>query len=316
MIQSPGTEIAQGPLAQAALPDPAAIAGLEPIERIRRRWPLILGGALTLLMIAALARELFGSGLGALQRAVPVHPLFWLAFAAYYFAPPAFDYLIFRRLWRIPFSGLAALNKKRISNEVLLGYSGEAYFYAWARQRTQMVAAPFGAIKDVTILSAIAGNAMTLAMILVAAPFSEELPREIGPGAVYASAALVVAMSVPFLVFARRVFSLPRRMLWWVFGMHMARILFVNICLVATWRFALPGVEIGTWLFLCAMRLLSSRLPLVPNKELLFASFAMLLLGQDAILSELTAVIAALTLLVHVVLMIGFSIRGLIKGRL
>ena len=62
---------------------------------------------------------------------------------------------------RSALSGLIALHKKRISNEVLLGYSGEAYFYAWARQRSQMVAAPFGAVKDVSILSAIAGNAIT-----------------------------------------------------------------------------------------------------------------------------------------------------------
>jgi hypothetical protein len=70
---------------------------------------------------------------------------------------------------------MAALHKKRISNEVLLGYSGEAYFYAWARQRTQMVAAPFGAVKDVTILSAIAGNAITLIMMIAALPFGINL---------------------------------------------------------------------------------------------------------------------------------------------
>ncbi|WP_216075134.1 hypothetical protein, partial [Acinetobacter baumannii] len=85
-------------------------------------------------------------------------------FALYYVGPPTFDYVIFKRLWHIPLAGLVALHKKRISNEVLFGYSGEAYFYAWARQRTQMVAAPFGAVKDVMILSAIAGNAITLIM--------------------------------------------------------------------------------------------------------------------------------------------------------
>ncbi len=67
------------------------------------------------------------------------------------------------------------MNKKRISNDVVMGYSGEAYFYAWARQRAQLVAAPFGAVKDVSILSAIAGNAVTLAMIAIALPVGRNL---------------------------------------------------------------------------------------------------------------------------------------------
>ncbi|MEI9927394.1 MAG: hypothetical protein WDN44_06405, partial [Sphingomonas sp.] len=158
------------PALEAALPSAPDLAGLEPIERIKRRWPMVLGGLLTLLMIVALGRELFGSGLVGLQRAIPGNPLFYIAFALYYLGPPTFDYVIFRRLWRIPLGGMAALHKKRIANEVLFGYSGEAYFYAWARQRTQMVAAPFGAVKDVMILSAIAGNAMTLVMIALRRP--------------------------------------------------------------------------------------------------------------------------------------------------
>ena len=90
-------------------------------------------------------------------------------------SPPTFDWLIFRRLWGLPAAGLAALIKKRVANEVVVGYSGEAYFYVWARARLKMVAAPFGAVKDVTILSAIAGNAITLAMLAVALPIARGL---------------------------------------------------------------------------------------------------------------------------------------------
>ena len=42
---------------------------------------------------------------------------------------------------------MAALIRKRIANEVAFSYSGEAYFYAWARQRAQMVAATVSAPK-------------------------------------------------------------------------------------------------------------------------------------------------------------------------
>lgn len=301
------TSVVEAPLASA--PD---LAGLEPVERIKRRWPMLLGGALTLLMIVALARELFGSGLDALSRNVPTNPLFYIAFALYYLGPPTFDYIIFKRLWRIPLAGMAALHKKRISNEVLVGYSGEAYFYAWARQRTQMVAAPFGAVKDVTILSAIAGNAVTLTMVTLALPFGMGLLTHTQQNWVWGSIGILVATSLPFMIFSKRVFSLPRTSLWWIFGVHCVRILTGSLLVSLAWHFAMPTTPVAVWLLMAAGRLLVWRLPLVPNKELAFAAIAGVVIGQGEALSELMAMIAALTLLTHVALIVGFSVHALI----
>lgn len=302
----------------ATLPGAPDLAGLEPIERIKRRWPMILGGALTLLMIVALVRELLNSGLVGLTRAIPTNPLFYIAFAIYYFAPPTFDYLIFRRLWKIPIDGMAALHKKRISNEVLIGYSGEAYFYAWARQRTQMIAAPFGAVKDVTIQSAIAGNTFTLILVLLLAPFAASLPQAgikelVNPTTIALSAAAMILMSLPFFIFSRRVFSLPGKSLWFVFAMHMVRLSVVTLSVAFAWHFAIPGVAMGTWIFLAALRMLASRLPFVPNKELIFASFAIVLIGSGDDVTELLALVAGLTLAVHVVLIAGFALHSLYR---
>ncbi len=301
------------PTVEAALPAATDLAGLEPIERIKRRWPILLGGALTLLMIVALARELLGSGLAGLSRAIPTNPLFYVAFALYYLGPPTFDYIIFRKLWSIPLAGMAALHKKRISNEVLIGYSGEAYFYAWARQRTQMVAAPFGAVKDVTILSAVAGNTITLILILLVIPFAKTLPPSITQNNLIESAGLMVLMSVPFFIVPKRVFSLSRPALWWVFGIHMLRLVTGTFFVALAWHFALPEVALGTWIFLAAVRMLASRLPAVPNKELVSFSFAVLLLGSGKAVTELLALFAALTLLVHVALIAAFSLYALIR---
>lgn len=289
------------------------LAGLEPVEKIKRRWPIFLGGALTLLMVAGLARELFDAGLVGLSKAAPTNPLFYIVFAIYYLGPPTFDYIIFRRLWRIPLAGMAALHKKRISNEVLFGYTGEAYFYAWARQRTQMVAAPFGAVKDVTILSAIAGNAVTLGVVALALPLGISLLTAIQQKAVLGSIAVIIGTSVPFMLFSKRVFSLPRGTLWWIFGVHCMRLIVGAISIALAWRFAMPDVALGTWLFLAAGRLLAWRLPLVPNKELVFATFAIMVIGQGQALSELMALIAGLALLCHVALIAGFGLHALIK---
>lgn len=283
-------------------PPPADIAGLEPFDRFRARWPIWLGSALSIAMVATLIYELLDGGYADLMRTLPDNPAFYLAFLAMYVAPPLFDYVIFRRLWRIPPSGLVALTKKRIANDVVLGYSGEAYFYAWARQRMKMITAPFGAVKDVSILSAMAGNVLTIAMVLVALPFAAQL---LSPGEFETLAwagAATVALTLPFVVFSNRVFSLPRRQLFWVFGAHSLRIVLGSLALAWAWHFALPAVSVAMWTFLVAARLLVTRLPFVTNKDLLFANIAIIFIGQGEELSELMALTAAMALLLHVAL--------------
>ena len=102
------------------------------------------------ILIVAIA-SLRGIHIAAVAALIPRQPLFWLVFALTYFAAPVADWLIFRGLWRIPASGLRPLVHKFIGNELLIGYIGEVYFYAWMRQRADINAAPFGAIKDVAV---------------------------------------------------------------------------------------------------------------------------------------------------------------------
>ncbi|MDF2605116.1 MAG: hypothetical protein K0R56_2478 [Sphingomonas sp.] len=293
------------------LPD---IAALEPTRTLKRRWPTILGGVLSVAMVVMLGRELLDSGLAGLSRATPTSPWFYVAFLALYMTAPTGDFIIFRRLWRIPAAGFVALHKKRIANDVVLGYSGEAYFYAWARARARLVAAPFGAVKDVSLLSAIAGNAATILLCALALPVGYQLMPATVLHAIVGSAIITLGISLALLLFSKRVFSLPRRDLWFIFLVHCARIAVSSLLLALAWHFAMPDVPLWMWLFLSAARLLVSRLPLVPNKDLLFASFAILLIGQDQALSEMIAFVSALTLGVHVILMAAFAAVAGWKG--
>lgn len=290
------------------------LAGLEPMAPLKRRWPSYLGAAVTVVMIVWLGLKLRALGVDSLLAALPTNPLFYVFFALLYIAPVTGDFIIFRRLWGIPAAGFVALIKKRIANDIL-NYSGEAYFYAWARQRSSMVAAPFGAVKDVSILSAIAGNMVTLAMIAVAMPLGIGLLTPHGLHNAIWSVVAVFAMSLPFLIFSKRVFSLPRATLWWIFGIHCLRLIAGCVLIAFAWHYGLPTVTLGMWLLLSAARMIVGRLPLVPNKDLLFATFATLLIGQDAELSVLIAVTAALPLLVHVVLVAIFGLVGLVRKK-
>ena len=291
------------------------LAGLEPVKTLKSRWPMIIAGILSLAMIAGLAKQLLGSGLAGLGHAAPDNWLYYIAFALLYISPPTGDYIIVRRLWKIPLEGFGALIKKRIANEAVVGYSGDAYFYAWARTRATMVAAPFGAVKDVSILSAISGNIMTLAMTALALPFAlEVLPERYYTG-LFVGIPVVIAMCLPFLIFSRKVFSLDRKTLWWIFWVHAARLTAGCVLIAFAWHFGMPGVGIGAWLILSAVRMLVSRLPFV-NKDLVFTTMTTAIIGAGNDLSNLIAFTTALTLIVHVAFAGFFAIQAVIKRQI
>ena len=305
------------PLAPSHGESGATLAALEPLTPVARRWPALLGTALTVAMVAGLGWQLFHRGLADLGRTVPDSPLFYVCFALFFMTLPVFDFVIFRRLWNIPIGGLAALTKKRIANDVVVTYSGEAYFYSWARANAKLVAAPFGAIKDVSILSAIAGNVVTLAMVAVTLSLGHDLlqPDQFRGG--IWSGVILVAISLPFLLFSRQVFSLSRGQLWEVFWLHCIRIVVSNFLIALAWHVAMPGVSLGMWAFLTAIRMLVSRLPIVPNKDMAFPLIVNLLIGGREAVVQLLAFGAALTLVINAVLIVAFAIHGLVtKGKL
>jgi hypothetical protein len=230
---------------------------------------------------------------------LPSSPIFWLAFLGYYFALPLSEWLIFKRLWGLPASGFAALLRKLVSNEILLGYSGEAYFYSWARRHTKIVAAPFGAIKDVSILSAIVGNLMTLSMLSLAWPLVGHVAPDLHPRTIFLSAGVMIGSSMLIFLFKNKIFSLPTSDLRFIFGIHSARIILTTLLSGLMWHTALPQTPLLWLVLLATLQLLVTRLPLVPSKDLVFANLSVFLIGQDGPVSTLIGIIATLILATH-----------------
>lgn len=69
---------------------------------------------------------------------IPPSPWAWLVLGINYLSGPVGDWVIFRRLWKIPIEGIFPLIKKMIGNQILLSYVGEVYFYDWARRNVKM----------------------------------------------------------------------------------------------------------------------------------------------------------------------------------
>jgi len=282
---------------------PAGPDGLPPslpaLPRSERGWTWWVGTIITLAVLVAAMLQLAQLDLARVAAIVPSSPAFWLVFALSYFAGPLGDYAIFRRLWQIPVAGFFALLRKLIGNELITGYVGDLYFYTWARQRTGMTSAPFGAVKDVAILSAMAANAVTLVLMVLAYPLLDTLHLGVDTTAFFASVALMLVISSGVLFFRKKLFSLPARDLWVVTFVQTARVIATLVLTGLCWHLALPAESVELWVLLSAMRMLLSRLPFLPNKDVVFAALAVFMIGQDAEVGPLMAMMASLLLATH-----------------
>jgi hypothetical protein len=275
----------------------------------------IIGPLLSIAIFIAAVLQFRALDLTQLQSVLPRSATFWLVFVGWYLAAPLADWVIFRRLWGIPASGILPLIGKGISNDLLMGYVGEVYFYDWARRHANLSASPFGAVKDVAILSAIAGNAATLLMVVAAWPFANLLPLGGHGHQLAISVAVVLLSSVIVMLFRGRLFSLPRSALRMIFAMQMGRIALTTGLSALLWHLALPQVEFSLWLLLATVRLLISRLPVLPNKDVMFAALAVVLVGHELDIAALMTMLAGVILTTHLVIGTGLLAGHFAQGR-
>lgn len=276
----------------------------KPLVETGRKWSRWLGPAISLAVIVAILFQLQKLNIAHVQAIVPVSPLFWLLFIASYFIGPYSDWLIFRRLWNVPMSAFAALVRKQVTNALLPSYSGEVYFYAWARKHTELTGAPFGAIKDVAILSALMGNLVTLIMmgavyalfsgLLSAAHFGTEL------NTFALSIGFVTLTSLLMMAFRARLFSLPSAQLLYASAIILLRIVVSTLMVAFLWHLIMPEVALGWWVLLSTLKMLLSRLPFVPNQDGLFAGVAIILIGNDQPLTNMVAMFVIASNLTHI----------------
>ncbi len=290
------------PTGPAPSSDEAAGAD-DPLPLALRKSPLWKWAtpALSVALLASIFWQLFGRNKISVLDAIPQDPVFWAVLIAYWAAPIISDFVIYRRLWAIPYEGLIALARKQVGNALLFDLLGEAYFYGWARRKVKMETSPFGAVKDVTILSALVGNAVTLVLIALAWPYIHSLDIGATGQAIAAAIGVVMAVSVLVILFGKRLFSLTKGQLWWVSLVHLLRVMATTGLIALAWSRYDPQIALGTWALLATAKLAASRLPLFVNAEVIFASIVVWFLGKDSAIEQVVGVVTILTLLIYLV---------------
>lgn len=225
-------------------------------------------------LLIYLAWRISQIGWGQVWDARPANIGFYAAVLLQFYVQPLADLAIYRNLLRaggkIP---LTVQLRKRYIN-TFLDYSGELYFFFWARKHLRLkTTLLFHAVKDSNVLSASAGLVMVwMTIIAVAVSGGLKLPHLTASGlwTFLSLGSLPLALALAIFFGGRRATMLSRRQIASTFGIHVARsVTQLSLDLVVWWLSgALPSVV--ACLQFVALRVLVTRLPLIPNKDLVF----------------------------------------------
>jgi hypothetical protein len=284
--------------------------------RALERWRKPLGWVLLAAMTGWLLVRLHALGWRELWAARPGAPSFYVLVAVGYLALPAADALIYRRLWRTGWRDtLAVCLRKRVYNTALVGYSGEVGLLVWARSRigTESVVLAH-TIKDVNVLSAVVSSYAAAGLIgwLATRVAFDRLPND---GLVWWGAVtLAIAALTPLVLLARRgIIAMPMRQALEVFAIHTLRFGAGLALLLVQWRVALPGAGWTALTTLLAIQVLVGRLPLVPNRDVLFAGVALAVSGNLAMdETALAGVLVMTSALQQVLHLVAFVLAGVL----
>jgi hypothetical protein len=217
---------------------------------------------------------------------LPTNPFFYIIFAILFFMLPLAEAFIYRLTWKFSaWKNLHVFIKKRVYNKDVLGYSGEVYLYSWARSNLDIGDWDLlKTIRDNNILSSIASTAIAAILLLVFVSVGSirvsDLIGQQSTAHIITGGVLVGVLVALAMRFRRKFFSMSLRIALIVLATHAIRLLIANGLQIVMFELAIPEVDLSVWLTFAATSIIISRIPFVPNRDLI-------MLGAGIELAEL-----------------------------
>ena len=231
---------------------------------------IVFFGVLTLI-----TKHLSDIGWDEIWNALPRTPWFYILLACAYMTMPIAEVFVYQKIWDIPmWKRLPVLFRKRVLNEGVMGYSGEAYLCLWAHRQAKLPGSKIlSTVKDNNILSAIVSTSAALILFvgfLISGKLSDVTGGDISNNWALVAMLTVSALLIPIVIkFRKHLIALPRRTVWALIGIHSLRLFTMEGLQICYWIVVLPFVPISAWLTFTAAQMLLTRVPLLPNKDLM-----------------------------------------------
>lgn len=232
--------------------------------------------ALILAVMGVVAWRVAEIGWRDVAAVLPATPWFYALTIVIFIALPAAEAVGYGLLAGGPIrDGVRVFARKRVFNESVLSYSGEAFLYGRlvASGRFDGESALI-AVKDHNLVSALLSNTLTVvlafSLVLSGASAIFAAAWSAAPIAVAAGGAILAALYLASLVFFPKLTKLRPPVLAALIGVQGARLAVVVFLQTLQWRIGAPETTFLTWLSFYAVLLLIKRLPFLPNADLIF----------------------------------------------
>ncbi len=292
-----------------------------------KRGRRVLQGARVVFMLGIFAylvyelRDVSWSEIGA---ALPTNPLFYLIFLLLYFLLPVAESFIYRITWTFEaWKSFPAFVKKRIYNNDVLGYSGEFYFYTWARKNVGLSDREIlKTIRDQNVVSSAASTMIALVLVAVFLYIGQiNVTEWIGPqetSYLVGGAVVTLLLAALAIRLRRYLFSMAAKTALLIFAVHIVRLIVGQALQIGMWAVAMPEVSLPVWFTFAAASIIVSRIPFIPNRDLIFLGLGVSLSGVVGISEAgVFAMLGAITVMgkvINVLFFSALSVLGRKKG--
>lgn len=259
-------------------------------------------------------------GWGNVWNSLPTQFAFYLLFVLMYFQLPLFEVLIYRITWTFTFfRSIPIFLLKRVYNTDLLGYSGEVYFYMWARKHLSRGEREiFMIIKDNNIISSVASTIVAFGLLSIFL-FSGQikiLEWIIDQNQAYFWGGILITIILVFLFirFRQFVITMPLKSAYKIFGIQMFRLILLQVMNVLMYYVVIPEAPLYVWFTLISVEIILSRIPFLPNRDLIFVGMSIgLAEGLMISQSEIAGLMVARAALGKLFSLLSFGIANLVK---
>jgi hypothetical protein len=258
--------------------------------------------------------QLSSVGWVEVYKSLPTNPLFYILQILLYLALPISELFIYKKSWDFKIrNGFPVFVFKKIYNSDVITYSGEIYLYYWAKSKLfhphKHIAS---VIRDNNILSTISSTIIAIVLIGIFLSVGHITIHQIigAEGRFWFPWILLIVIIISIIAwrYRRYWFSMSRKEAGYIFSVHTLRLLIVHTLELIQWIVAIPHIALGNWFSLMAAKIATSRIPLLPNKDLLFLSIVIGLSGAFGIpRAELASMLLVSSVLNKVFNVVFFS---------
>lgn len=253
-------------------------------------------------------------------RSLPVQPLFYFLAFILFIQLPLIEVFIYRLSW--VFKGLKAIPVffiKTVYNKHVMGYSGELYFFVWAQKNISLPAKQiFRTVMDNNILSSIASTFVAVLILSVFFFTGQIRPLtdliETDNIYLYASLLLIVLLGILLIRFRRFVIVMPIKTAVSIFSIHTLRLIILHGVNVWMYYIVIPDTPLFVWFTLLSIEIVLSRIPLIPNRDLIFTGIGISVAGTlEMTAAEVGGILIAKSIAGKVFNLAAFGIGHLVK---